>query len=177
MKVAEGEASCEAILKGDDQSIGLHHQWREQLRERRVIQAFVRSSEDAVRFRPKHLRVCKIDLDAHSLSRSPLDTERVHVRHSHLERVWRGPWKASFGTAGDFEWMNLKKARPLSKRKLYDPAELVNVVLGQCEDETEWDTRFADGIQPARHSVEGMLRGADPVVGGGDSIKADGQKI
>ena len=76
--------------------------------------------------------------------------------------------------AGRFQRVNLQQARALFEREVRDPFELMQVVLGQGENESEGNAGGAQLRQSLDEALEGIGGSADLVVGGRQAIDTDG---
>src|SRR5260370_19749484 len=84
---------------------------------------------------------------------------------------------AFYGASGILERMNLQQLRALINGEVGDPFELVKIVLSQSENEAEIDARGTDALKVRNHGVKGATGRANPIVGFGNTINADGEDV
>src|SRR5216683_2590625 len=73
--------------------------------------------------------------------------------------------------------MDLEEGGSVLEGEVGGPGGLVEVVLGEGEDEAEGDLTGTDGGEAGGHGFEGAGGVAHGVVGGGDAVEADGQDV
>lgn len=119
----------------------------------------------------------QIKLNSDAISHHGLEARHLQVRVGGLNRVRSGAKHLFPSTPNFFEGMNLEQLRPLLHGEVGYPIELVEIVLGESEDEAKPNPGPTNRVQVTCHHRESLIRGPHPIMGGRDAVETDGEQV
>lgn len=174
--VAEGEAPPETILKRHNRAVRLDHERCNELSEPVVVRGRL-GCEPARWVGAQDRTAGDVEMNAHTIAVEGLQPRTLQECVRQLALVGRRSCEFGARSPNLLHGMYLDKAGPVGDCQFDDRLQLVEVALGEREDDPEWNAGLGQRAETTLHTGIRMLRCAKAVMGLLDAIDAHCEEV